>query len=99
MAIDPDAFAGEWAKRAIRAEMARRSMTYRDLGDRLENVAAYEEDERVLRNKVARGTFSAGFFVQCLAAMGCKTLNVDFLDAWREAKYEDEMDEAENQDK
>jgi Domain of unknown function (DUF6471) len=29
-----------------------------------------------LRNKVARGGFSAVFFVQCLRAMGCQTVRL-----------------------
>ncbi len=91
MALDADQFAGEWAKRAIRAEMARRSLTYDDLAHMLDNVGAYE-DPHPLRNKVARATFSASFFVQCLAAMGVKTLNIDLLESYREAKYEDELE-------
>jgi hypothetical protein len=30
----------------------------------------------VLRNKVARGGFSAVFFVQCLKAIGCQTVRL-----------------------
>jgi hypothetical protein len=34
-------------------------------------------DPHVLRNKVARGGFSAVFFVQCLRAIQCHTLHLD----------------------
>jgi hypothetical protein len=30
-----------------------------------------------IRNKVARGSFSAVFFAQCLKAMGCSTVRID----------------------
>ena len=66
----------EWhdlVKGMLRAEMTRRNMTYDQLAERLEAVGV-SADVRNLRNKVARGGFSAVFFVQCLRAIGCKTL-------------------------
>jgi hypothetical protein len=86
---DPSEVAAEWAKRALRAEMAKQGLTYAMLAERLLLVGVVEE-ERNLRNKVARATFSAGFFVQCLAAMDCKTLPIDLLERWREAQFKDE---------
>jgi hypothetical protein len=68
----------EWAdevKRLLRAEMARRGVTYDDLAERL--VAIGINDTAVnLRNKVARGRFSAVFLVQCLSAMGARALRL-----------------------
>lgn len=77
MEIDEDALARDWVKRALRSEMVKRGITYADLCDRLGRCFDLVENERVLRNKVARGTFNAAFFVQCLTAMGCKTLTLD----------------------
>jgi hypothetical protein len=63
------------AKAVIRTEMVRRGMNYADLVLALAEWGL-EENERNLRNKVARGTFSASFLLQCLAAMKCTTLSV-----------------------
>jgi hypothetical protein len=69
----------EWAeetKRLLRAEMARRGVTYEDLAERLSGIGV--QDTAVnLRNKVARGRFSAVFLVQCLSAMGARTLRIE----------------------
>ncbi|HXC14765.1 MAG TPA: DUF6471 domain-containing protein [Stellaceae bacterium] len=69
----------EWAedvKRILRAEMARRGLTYDGLSERLAAIGI--EDTAVnLRNKVARGRFSAVFLIQCLAAMGVPVLRLE----------------------
>jgi hypothetical protein len=68
----------EWAgetKRLLRAEMTRRGITYDQLAEKL--AALGVEDSAVnIRNKVARGKFSATFLVQCLTAMGCRSLRL-----------------------
>ncbi|HET7084143.1 MAG TPA: DUF6471 domain-containing protein [Rhizomicrobium sp.] len=69
----------EWVTRAIRAEMVRRGITFGELAEQIVLVGG-DENERNLRNKIARGTFSAALFAQCLAAMGCKNLTIDLLD-------------------
>jgi hypothetical protein len=69
----------KWAeetKRLLRAEMARRGVTYEDLVERLAGLGI--QDTAVnLRNKVARGRFSAVFLVQCLSALGARTLRIE----------------------
>ena len=35
-----------------------------------------KEEEHNLRNKVARGKFTAAFFLQCLTAIGVQTLRL-----------------------
>jgi hypothetical protein len=69
----------EWAeevKRLLRAEMARRGITYEELAQRL--AALGVRDTAVnLRNKVARGRFSAVFLVQCLRALGARALRLN----------------------
>jgi hypothetical protein len=68
----------EWAedvKRHLRAEMARRGVTYDGLAERLAAIGV--EDTAVnLRNKVARGRFSAVFLIQCLNAIGARMLKI-----------------------
>lgn len=56
-------------KGILRAEMTRRGVTYDHLAEKLRELGV--EDTPVnIRNKVARGGFSAVFFVQCLRAIG-----------------------------
>jgi hypothetical protein len=68
----------EWAedtKRLLRAEMARRGITYEELAEKLA-VIGVRDTAVNLRNKVARGRFSAVFLVQCLAAIGARALRL-----------------------
>ena len=69
----------DWEAKArglIRAEMAKKGITYAQLVSMLESVGV-SEDERNLRNKVSRGKFTAAFMLQCLKAMGCQTIHLD----------------------
>ncbi|WP_349261903.1 DUF6471 domain-containing protein [Geminicoccus sp.] len=64
------------AKGILRAAMARQGMTYEQLAERLAEIGV--QDTAVnLRNKVARGGFSAVFLLQCLKAAGCKRVELD----------------------
>jgi hypothetical protein len=68
----------EWAddvKRLLRAEMTRRGVTYEELSERLAAIGISDTPVN-LRNKVARGKFSAVFLVQVLAAMGARSLRI-----------------------
>ena len=60
----------------LRAEMARKGITYAGLTEKLA-AQGIEDNERNLRNKVSRGKFTAGFFLQCLVALGCSSLRLD----------------------
>jgi hypothetical protein len=69
----------EWHNRVkgiLKAELKRRNMSYRELADRLEAIGVHET-ERNIANKMSRGGFSAVFFVQCLAAIDCKSVAVN----------------------
>jgi hypothetical protein len=68
-----------WPKRRLKAELREKGLSYRDLAQRL-GEATDDETVQVLINRVNRGSFSASFFVRCLAAMGCKTLHIDVDD-------------------
>ncbi len=68
----------DWEAKArglLRAEMAKNSVTYAQLTAKLAELGV-SEDERNLRNKVSRGKFTAGFLIQCLSAMGVKTIRL-----------------------
>jgi hypothetical protein len=68
----------EWAdevKRLLRAEMTRRGVTYDGLTEKLAEIGVTDSSVNI-RNKVARGKFTAVFLVQCLEAMGCRSLRL-----------------------
>ena len=65
----------EKAKGLLRGEMARRGVTYAQLAERLAAIGV-DDNERNLRNKVSRGKFTAGFLLQVLAALGCRSLEL-----------------------
>lgn len=73
--MPPDSEYEERAKRLLRAEMARLGLTYQQLTDKLAEIGV-KEDEHNLRNKVARGKFSAAFLLQCLDAVGTKEVSL-----------------------
>lgn len=64
------------AKRTLRSEMTKRGIRYAELAQRL-NEDGGSETTANLRNKFSRGSFTAAFFLQCLAAMGVTTLRLD----------------------
>lgn len=66
----------EKAKGLLRAEMARKGVTYARLVDFLAAIGV-EDNERNLRNKVSRGKFTAGFLLQCLTALGSTQLRLE----------------------
>jgi hypothetical protein len=65
-------------KGLLKAELKRRDLSYADLADKLATIGI-NDNERNISNKISRGTFSATFFVQCMAAMGVKTIHIDEL--------------------
>jgi hypothetical protein len=60
--------------------MVRRGLTYADLVERLKAFGV-DDNERNIRNKVARGTFSAAFLLDCLLALGVETLDLKAYNA------------------
>jgi len=68
----------EWAakvKGLLKAELKRRNVTYAQLVEKLGAIGV-PETEVNLRNKIARGGFTAVFLVQALTAIGCKSVNL-----------------------
>jgi hypothetical protein len=64
------------AKGIIRGELKRRNLSYADLAERLTAIGV-KETERNVSNKIARGGFTAAFFLQCMEAIGVKNLQFD----------------------
>lgn len=63
------------AKGLIKAELARRNLSYADLTAKLAEIGI-RDNERNIANKIGRGTFAAVFFLQCLEAIGCRTIHI-----------------------
>jgi hypothetical protein len=64
-----------FAKALLRSEMTQRKITAAELAKLLDQIGIHE-NERNLGNKIARGTFSAAFLLQCLVAMKVQTLRI-----------------------
>jgi hypothetical protein len=62
-------------KGLIKAELRRRDLSYADLAERLSAIGI-KENERNISNKISRGTFTAVFFIQCMEAIGVKTIHL-----------------------
>lgn len=64
------------AKGILRAEIKRRNLNYEDLAEKLAEHGVTDSAKN-LSNKIARGAFTAGFFVMCLEAIGAKTVRLE----------------------
>ena len=64
------------AKQLIRAELKRRNLSYADLAVRMDSIGLKVND-RTIANKIATGSFSAVFFLQCMEAIGVKNQPLD----------------------
>jgi hypothetical protein len=68
----------EWEARVkglLKSELKRRGVTYAQLVDKLGELGVHETEPNV-RNKLARGKFTAVFLVQCLEAIGASSLRL-----------------------
>jgi len=63
----------EQAKRLLKSELVRRGITNDDLVNLLLAIDV-EETKAGIDSKISRGTFSAAFMLQCLNAIGCRTI-------------------------
>ena len=63
-------------KGLLKAELERRDLTYGDLAEKLAAVGI-KDNERNISNKIGRGTFTAMFFIQCMEAIGCRTIHLE----------------------
>ena len=64
------------AKGIIRGELKRRNLSYKDLAERLQAIGVKDTEKNIV-NKIARGGFTAAFFLQCMAAIGVNTLHLN----------------------
>lgn len=59
----------------LKAELKRRGVTYAQLVEKLAAIGVHETEPNI-RNKLARGKFTAVFLVQCLELVGCFSLRL-----------------------
>lgn len=64
------------AKGLLKEEMAKRNLSYDDLAEKLKSIGIEDSPEN-LSNKIGRGSFTAGFMLQCLKAVGVEALRPD----------------------
>jgi Domain of unknown function (DUF6471) len=62
-------------KGLLKAELKRRDLSYAELADKLAAIGV-KDTERNISNKISRGSFTAVFFVQCMEAIGVKTIHL-----------------------
>lgn len=68
----------EWqnkVKGLLKSELKRKNMGYKELTEKLAEIGV-KDSERNIANKLARGSFTAVFFIQCLTAIGCQNLDL-----------------------
>jgi Domain of unknown function (DUF6471) len=63
-------------KGILKAELKRRNLSYADLAEKL-TVIGVKDSERNISNKISRGTFTAIWLVQCMEAIGVKTIHLE----------------------
>lgn len=66
----------KWQDRArglLKAELGRRNLGYKELVEKLAESGVKESPQNIA-NKMSRGGFSAAFLLQCLHAIGCRSV-------------------------
>lgn len=69
----------EWetkVKQLLKAELARKGVTYAQLVGKLADIGVHETEPNV-RNKISRGKFTAVFLIQCFQAIGADTIRIN----------------------
>jgi hypothetical protein len=57
-------------KGLLKAELKKRNLSYADLAEKFADIGI-KDCERNISNKISRGSLTAVFFIQCMAAIGC----------------------------
>lgn len=68
----------EWEARVkglLKAELKRRGVSYAQLVEKLAAIGVVDSEPNI-RNKMARGKFTAVFLLQCLEAIGASSLRL-----------------------
>ena len=70
----------ERSKRLLKSELVRRGVSNDELVFLLKEIGV-DETKAGVDSKISRGTFSAAFLLQCLNAIGCKSLDPVLLES------------------
>ena len=62
-------------KGLLKAELKKRGVTYAQLVGKLADIGVMDSEPNI-RNKLARGKFTAVFLIQCLEAIGASSLRL-----------------------
>ena len=62
-------------KAMLKAELKRKGVTYAQLVEKLAAIGVVDNEPNI-RNKLARGKFTAVFLIQCLEAIGASSLRL-----------------------
>lgn len=68
----------DWEARVkglLKGELKRRAISYNQLVDKLAAIGVTETEPNI-RNKLARGKFTAVFLLQCMEAIGASSLRL-----------------------
>ena len=68
-----------WSSKArglLKAELKRREVSYAQLAERLAAIGV-RETQASIANKISRGAFTAAFLLQCMEAIGARSLRFD----------------------
>jgi len=68
----------EWAEKVkglLKAELKRKGLSYKELAEKLGEIGVPDAEANI-KNKISRGGFSAVYLIQCLTAIGCRSLDL-----------------------
>ena len=74
----PDVEEMAWEKRVsamLKAELKRKGVTYAQLAGKLADIGVMDSEPNI-RNKLARGKFTAVFLIQCLEAIEVEYIRI-----------------------
>ena len=71
----PDTVWEAKVKGLLKGELKRRNVTYAQLVQKLAEIGVVDSEPNI-RNKLARGKFTAVFLIQCMEAIGADTLRL-----------------------
>jgi hypothetical protein len=69
----------DWNAKAanlLKSELKKHGLKYSDLVAKLAEIGVDEKEVNV-RNKLSRGSFTAAYFLQCLAAVGARSVRLE----------------------
>ena len=69
---------GDRARRYLKGELRRRGIGYKEMAERL-NGHGLQETETSITGKLARGAFTAAFFLACLDALDLEAVKLKEL--------------------